>query len=424
MIAYGASRGFRQISVGGTENASVAFAINGARVDLRNSSANRAHLISPFGMAGAGTEQRLARTQIGQIEERMRAHRENLAADALPSRSGPDEKPPEMAKENDRLPLQRIYAVDGKVMMEGHASSREELIVQKLEEAKNSTDPAKQTVSLAGANLSGMKFDKINMSQLDLRGANLNGASFTDCKLDRVDMSNAEIKGTTFSNCDISHATMSGVKGDQRTKMTNTALFNVDLNSASMPGAKFESVRAEYLMMNNANLSGATLTDVGIRHMHADQLNLSGANMAQVGIYGESVMRNVNMEEAHLHDCAFGTMKEGIDLSGLRAANAEFDDVSFGQSHLSNANFAGADFKNTDMRYVQTPEGAMNMDLAHVDGLMLGPRANVQAEKIISNGQAIDLHALEQPSNEPNFMSSQVFSASKPRRLTTPAPSM
>lgn len=303
---------------------------------------------------------------------------------------GMDRKPQDP---NAGLPMQIIRDGEGNVLMKGHAKSIEHLIAIKLEEAAKSTNPEKQVVNLAGAQLDErtlgrkLNFNGFDFKNVDLRGANLGGAQFDDCKLENVDMQGANLKGCTFNMCTFKDVNLNEFEGDKHTKFSNCTLQGVTMANANAPQIRFENIRAEGVDMTGANFAGANISNFHVHNLTAQHVNLEGARIGELHVTGRhSTLDNAKLNGAQLAYSSFGTTEYGISMRGIQAQNATLHNVQFNASDLSGADFTRANFINVDMRRVVTPLGPMQMAGANLTGLNAGPEAKFTAYRATYGG--------------------------------------
>lgn len=276
-------------------------------------------------------------------------------------------KGPHTPDANSGLPVQKIYDKAGNVLAEGRAASVEHLIQIKMDEAAQSTDPAKRVLNLDGADL----------SRLHLK----------DMKLANVSMRDANIKGTTIENCTLQNVDMSGAEGDKKTKIKNTVLYNVDMSQMDAPGITLEGIRGAYINMAASNFAGAKITDMRVENLWAVETNLNGATIGSMSVTGpHSSMDDLKINNAKVSMSHFGTEQQGIPMRGMQAVGTTWSDVNFHKSMLDGANFAHGSFTRVNMDNVTTKTAPMNFYKADITGLRVGPQAELTANEAIKDG--------------------------------------
>jgi hypothetical protein len=103
-------------------------------------------------------------------------------------------------------------------------------------------------INLAGANLSGSRFDGAIM-----RGATLSDASFEECSLVGADLSGADLRGTSFRNA---------------------FLNGVNFTRAGLAGADFTGAELSRTLLNNVDLSEVKGLDK-VRHLAPSEVSMS-----------------------------------------------------------------------------------------------------------------------------------------------------
>lgn len=314
---------------------------------------------------------------------RLQAELAELKA-RFPDRPGMDVKDPK-----EDAPNIVIRNEEGRILMQGKAESVEHLIALKMKEASTSTDPSKQTVNLAGAQLDektiGRKLDfrGMNFQNMDLRGANLGGAQFQDCQFKNVDMEGAGLKGCTFNLCHFENVNMSGFVGDKNTRFSNSSMYNVDMSYADAPQIKFENIRGEYLNMQGANFAGAHINKMEVENLWAPQVNLEGASIGGLKISGQySSLEGAKLNGAEIGQSVFGTREHPLNMKDVQAQNSTWTDCVL-NADLSRADFTGASFTRVDMRNSSTPGGPMIVQNANMTGLEAGPAVKMAASRLV-----------------------------------------
>lgn len=301
----------------------------------------------------------------------------------FPDRPGMEAKDPK-----EDLPTIQIRGEDGRILLQGKAESVEHLIALKLKEAATSTDPSKQTVNLAGAQLDegtlGRKLDfkGMNFQNLDLRGANLGGAKFEDCQFKNVDMEGAGLKGATFNLCHFENVNLAGFVGDKKTRFENSSMSNVDMSYAEAPGVQFDNIRAEYLNMQHGNFAGASIQNMKVDNLWAPEINLDGAQIGSLQISGQhSSLEGAKLNRAEIGQSTFGTREQPINMKGIKAQHSTWTDCTL-NADVSKGDFTGSSFTRVDMRNASTPEGPMIVQDANLTGLDAGAAVKMRASRV------------------------------------------
>lgn len=304
----------------------------------------------------------------------------------------PDRPGMETREPQENAPTITIRNAEGRILLEGKANSVEELIGKKMSEAANSTDPAKRTLNLAGADLSQgldgkpLNFKGFNFQNIDLRGANLGGAQFTDCQFKDVDMRGVNLKGSTFNLCHMENVNMAGFVGDDKTRFSNSSMYNVDMSYAEAPQIKFENIRAEYLQMQGANFAGATINKMEVENLWAPQVNLEGASIGGLKVTGQySSLEGAKMNGAQIGQSVFGTREHPLNMKSIEARNSAWTDTVL-NADLSRGDFTGASFTRVDMRNASTPDGPMIVQDANMTGLIAGEAVKMKASAFVYDG--------------------------------------
>jgi len=168
-----------------------------------------------------------------------------------------------------------------------------------------------------------IRFEKENLSGVDLSGADLTGASlsesnFSQANLTGVNLSLAKIDHCEFMGANLSRANLAGA-------ISNFSGFGVaNLSSVNFFGAKFKQVTLTRADLSKSDFRASDLSGTRIR-----DANLTNA-----------VFSNANLKRCEL---------EGSSLAGADFNNANLKKASLkGLKHYQKANWIGTDIRGID----------------------------------------------------------------------------
>lgn len=275
------------------------------------------------------------------------------------------------------LPVQRVYDQNGRVLLEGHANSVQDLIQNSLKSCAESADPAKRELNLRGANLSSdqngqpmnLQFSCFNFQNINLDGADLGGVGFDRCQFRNASMVGANIKDSSFMLCHFEGVDMAGCIGNSGTKLHNSSLYGVSMSGANLPGASLQNLRGQYVDWTGTNLTGASIGNVAIENLDARLANLSQATIGGLLVSGpHSTFDGARFVGASIGGSHFGTPAQRISMRGINASGSAWSQSSIA-ADLSYAMMNGASFAGLDIRSSVTPEGPISVEGCSLGGL-------------------------------------------------------
>lgn len=218
------------------------------------------------------------------------------------------------------------------------------------------TDASFRTAYLGGANLSSGDFTGADLSDTIVRDSNIASAVFADANLSRVESDDsvtglpaslpanwlvldndligptAVLIGDDLKGADLSGRDLAGVN-----------LLDADLANANLAGTSLQGAALINLDLVGANLSGTDMTGANPDALHAARItgNPKALPAHWVELDGFLLGPQASMTEEHL---------EGLDLTGINLAGADFFDASLFGADLAGVNLSGADFTQADLR--------------------------------------------------------------------------
>ena len=191
------------------------------------------------------------------------------------------------------------------------------------------TPAGRAVVDLSGENLSGVDFGNANFTDALLMGTNLqdskhDGAVFRRSQLDRADFTRAQLQRVNFSTASLDQTIFTKVSGGG-CDFSSCQLLSVVVEDAPL---RLTSTAAEAMRFSYAKLKFA-LIGANWQYKRLDWAELSAIPAS---------VPNLLAQHADL---------TGIDLTGLKAPQAKFDEAimlasRFHEAALTNASFVGA----------------------------------------------------------------------------------
>jgi uncharacterized protein YjbI with pentapeptide repeats len=208
---------------------------------------------------------------------------------------------------------------------------------------------------LYGAYLSGVQWNKIRLSLLDLRKADLHGADFTGCRLRKVqaaqsNWSAARLRGarlhkfsaseSVFASADLSNAKAPRARLDQ-CDFRNTRLDGATFRWSNFQAADFRGARCCKADLFMCDLLGAQIEDA----------DFSGANLSGASLKG-AVLRRAEFRDAQF---TFSNLS-GCDLEGMRLPGANFFRASLERASLTGSWIPGGNFRRAILSLARLAE--------------------------------------------------------------------
>lgn len=217
-----------------------------------------------------------------------------------------------------------------------------------------------------------------NLSGLTLKGKNLSHADFTGSCFIGSDLSHSDFTSTTFFACDMRRANLEEskfIRADFRGAFVAGAnLKNADLKSADLREGKImEKGTAGYLsdrLKRDESMPVAQTIFAGARLM---QTNLSGIRAASAD-FSDADMSNVKIQGADLRNANLtGANLTKSDLTGTDIRGADLKDAIIKNAIMTLTEVAGA---NLDETINEDPTGAEIDDLEHTFEELLQEHTN------------------------------------------------
>lgn len=189
------------------------------------------------------------------------------------------------------------------------------------------------TLTFAGAKLTGAIFKDARLGSLSFSGADLSKADFSGADLNRCDFTGANLTGASFNNLREGYM-VNFTKADlrkasfKRAYLRYSAFNGANLNRADFSNAKLEQNNSfENAVLDTVNFQNTKLILNNFRGSHWQDQNLSGVELWG-NDFRDAVLENVNLQHAVFKD---NFRDEDImDLRGTDLSTADLTDVSWG----------------------------------------------------------------------------------------------
>jgi uncharacterized protein YjbI with pentapeptide repeats len=152
----------------------------------------------------------------------------------------------------------------------------------------------KMRLVLRGADLSGGRFERTNLSSSDLMEASLVGANLKESNLERTRLQEADLQGANLSKVQGSRANL------EEANLAGANLTKAEMPRANMAGANLARADLSKTELGRAVLRKADLTGASLRYANIARADFTEANLEAVDFTGSYT---------------FLTRIEGTDLS-------------------------------------------------------------------------------------------------------------
>ncbi|MBL4847376.1 MAG: pentapeptide repeat-containing protein, partial [Planctomycetes bacterium] len=268
-----------------------------------------------------------------------------------------------------------------------HGDSAAATILWATGETPNLEGPRKRNLSdavLPGVPLAGVKLPRANLRRANLERAHLEGASLEEIFAPGLSASFANFSGANLSSANLRSADLRGARFSGVTAegavfdcatLTGACLEGAFLRNASFSDAFLEgadltradltlaSLRA--LVLSGTNFQWANLTQANLRRCDLRWADLSGANLSGA-IFQGCALSAVELDELAISQSGFFAS----ELSGTTFRDADLHEAYFTHCWAHEANFEGADLRNSIFEEVTFHAGSSR------SGLLLGGPAS------------------------------------------------
>jgi uncharacterized protein YjbI with pentapeptide repeats len=211
-------------------------------------------------------------------------------------------------------------------------ASGEGLCLQRLVDADG--------ISLAQANLPGLRIRGGSFTHLDARSLSAREADFASLSMPRANFNLADLEQARFLNINIEGADFSGAKFD------NASLYN-----CTADGSDFSSVTGENIAVRESSFQEAKLNRFTARCAHFRDCNLTRADLHGAYLYRAMItgdppkamsMNNANLSATTLVQSYIAGDLSGADLRGALLVYARLNQIILNDADLTGASLFGA----------------------------------------------------------------------------------
>jgi uncharacterized protein YjbI with pentapeptide repeats len=168
----------------------------------------------------------------------------------------------------------------------------------------------KMRLVLRGEDLSGARFDRVNLGSSDLMEANLAGAKMVNANLERARLKEADLQAANFEAANLAGAILTKAELP-RTNFTEANLTDTDLSKAEFGRSMFDGADLTGANLSYANIARAHFVDVQMA-----RVNLNGAYTLLAHFEGTDLSETVGMTQEQLDiACGDGETKLPADLT-------------------------------------------------------------------------------------------------------------
>jgi len=207
-------------------------------------------------------------------------------------------------------------------------------------------------IDLAGADLTGGRFENVSFHQADLRGINILKTGLKNCDFSGAHLDGTDLRSVNLNKMNFAGASMQGVQ-----------LHKTQLQHADLSGANFQNTLFSWTLLQHANLEGANLQGCRFEKVVCNHASLKDVNLEKADLT-KAVFRDCDMTGVRFAGCRLHKVYLGLcNLRGQNFAGARFSTVNVDKSNLQKAdfrgafiaysNFMGADLTEADMEGVQ-----------------------------------------------------------------------
>lgn len=226
-------------------------------------------------------------------------------------------------------------------------------------------------IDLSGADLTEVDFSKTSLYQANLSGANLYKANLSTAILQEADLSGASLieanlkdkkfPATNLSGANLSRANLSGAKFYTSTNLSNTNFSSTNLRGADLSGLNLESNNFTEANLCKANLNATNLNAANLCGANLDKANLEYANLREAQIQEAIIDKKWYLVWDIVNNGA-----ERRDLHGLDLSVADLEGANLSEADLRNVNFTGtklnrANFTNSNLVKANLSKSDINM---------------------------------------------------------------
>jgi uncharacterized protein YjbI with pentapeptide repeats len=197
--------------------------------------------------------------------------------------------------------------------------------------------------------LAGAGFREASMDQAVFFGANLAGADFTGAKLSSTVLQRADLRGADFTKANLAKVVFLEAKVEAL-KLGHASLERCVFKDADLSGCFFQGAGMFKCLLRGCNLAGRDFTRASLRCVQFDSANLHGCDFTGADAAMANFM-HADLQEAVLDQIeASGAMLLGADMRGAKCRGARLAKACFNQADLSAADMTRADLTHAVLK--------------------------------------------------------------------------
>lgn len=222
---------------------------------------------------------------------------------------------------------------------------------------------------LKGADLTGLKLFKVDLSRANLSETDVSGTSLYQANLSDANLCKANLSTAILQEADLSGANLSGANLKDR-KFPQTNLSGANLSGANLSGVKFytstnlNKTNFSSSNLNRADLSGLDLRGKNFTGANLYKANLNATNLNAANLFGanlsEANLEYVNLREAQIQEARIDEKwylvwdivnngAKGRELQGLDLSMTDLEGSDLSESDLRDVNFTGAKLNRANL---------------------------------------------------------------------------
>lgn len=163
--------------------------------------------------------------------------------------------------------------------------------------------------------ISGIEFQKVDLSGMDFSGIRFVGCTFTDCKLSGARFAGCELMNVSFGGADLTGADLTGAT------LVSSSLIKANLSGAVLNGIRMNDTDLSLCSLKDASLAGGAVLEDCLM----DGTFLEGTN-AEQAVFNACEMKNIVATNANLASAnLMSSMLTDCDLTGANMTDTLFN---------------------------------------------------------------------------------------------------
>lgn len=219
-----------------------------------------------------------------------------------------------------------------------------------------------------GANLSGLKLDRVAANNWDVAGANLHNTTFNRANLKGLKLDNANLAQTKLVSSTLATSSLKNTNFEQMLLVQDSKFEGVDLTGSPFP----RPIQVGKLALVDCKLPGARLRDFSIspsgitlENCELAGADFTGATFSGISVFTGNDISNTTMPGGTLPTKFVGGKMVGTNFRGLTASGLRFENVD-----MTNANLANVNLSNTTFDHCVLKGAAMDKFRLNTGGLI------------------------------------------------------